>query len=410
MKSINQIVENGFCTGCGLCESIAGRERVQMRISQEGFLRPVLLRSITPEMLATVHQVCPGVLVDAGRSTSAAHQESMTALWGPIRACMTGFAVDPTVRFQGSSGGGVSAIALHLLESRSVSFVAQIRADEADPFGNVIVASRTREEILAAAGSRYGPSAPLTQIRQMLDSGERFAFIGKPCDVAALRNYARIDARVDQQVVAMLSFMCAGVPSRKGTEAVVRKLGFEPTEIKQFRYRGEGWPGYAKAVTTDGRSAQMDYNRSWGETLNRHLQFRCKICPDGTGEFADVTCADAWYGKDGYPDFAEREGRSLVLARSRRGEALVAAAVATGHLATESLALGEIEKMQPYQKTRKQMLSARWLATLLARRWAPRFLNLGLARASMGARPVEWLRNGWGTLRRADGESRVSAE
>src|SRR3712207_7050821 len=38
---------------------------------------------------------------------------------------------------------------------------------------------------------------------------------------------------------------------------------------------------------------------------------RCKICPDGTGEFADIVCADAWYGKDGYPDFAEREGRSL---------------------------------------------------------------------------------------------------
>jgi coenzyme F420 hydrogenase subunit beta len=45
---------------------------------------------------------------------------------------------------------------------------------------------------------------------------------------------------------------------------------------------------------------------AWGEELSNHLQFRCKICPGGTGEFADVVCAGAWYGKDGYPDFTER--------------------------------------------------------------------------------------------------------
>lgn len=409
MKSIEDIVESGFCTGCGLCASLAGEDRVAMRLSPEGYLRPVLLQPLAVTTLRAVHEVCPGVRVDASAAVSPAHRESSTPIWGPVKACMTGYAADPEIRFQGSSGGGISALAVHMLESGAVDFVAQIRADSEDPFGNVLVASRTRDEVLQAAGSRYGPSAPLAQIRQMLDSGERFAFIGKPCDVAALRHYALQDKRVSQQVVAMLSFMCAGVPSRHGTEAVVRKLGFEPAEVRQFRYRGEGWPGYAKAVSADGRSAQMDYNRSWGETLNRHLQFRCKICPDGTGEFADITCADAWYGRDGYPDFAERDGRSLVLVRTLRGEELIASSKRAGVLETDPLDLAEVEKMQPYQKHRKQMLTARWIGTLVARGWVPRFRNLGLIRASLRARPIEWLRNGWGTLRRAEGESRPTA-
>jgi coenzyme F420 hydrogenase subunit beta len=37
----------------------------------------------------------------------------------------------------------------------------------------------------------------------------------------------------------------------------------------------------------------MSYADSWGGILSRHVQFRCKICPDGTGGFADVVCADA---------------------------------------------------------------------------------------------------------------------
>ena len=50
----------------------------------------------------------------------------------------------------------------------------------------------------------------------------------------------------------------------------------------------------------------MSYAQSWGEILTKHVQFRCKVCPDGSGGFADVACADAWYGDErGYPSFEE---------------------------------------------------------------------------------------------------------
>ncbi len=147
-----------------------------------------------------------------------------------------------------------------------------------DPLKNELQLSRTRADVLHAAGSRYAPSAPLARIVELLDSGARFAFVGKPCDVAALRQYGRTDPRVAQQVPYMLSFMCAGIPSHRGTLELLQTLGVTPNQVKTFRYRGDGWPGKARVVTHAGDVREMDYNASWGTILNRHLQFRCKIC------------------------------------------------------------------------------------------------------------------------------------
>ncbi|MEI7786453.1 MAG: Coenzyme F420 hydrogenase/dehydrogenase, beta subunit C-terminal domain [Betaproteobacteria bacterium] len=322
-------------------------------------------------------------------------------IWGPWLCSRTAHAADEQVRQAGSSGGVLSAIAVWLLQTGAVRYVAQVAVSADDPLRNDLQISTTREQVLHAAGSRYAPSAPLAGLAKLLDRGERFAFVGKPCDVAALRRYARHDPRVNQQVVVMLSFMCAGVPSLAGTHELIRSLGGQPDQVRQFRYRGDGWPGMARAVLANGQVLETDYNRSWGQVLNRHLQFRCKICPDGTGESADIVCADAWYGQDGYPDFAERPGRSLLLTRTVRGEALVAQAMAAHALAAQDLPVADIARMQPYQVLRKQVVLGRWLATWVALRFAPRYRHLGLLRASLQSNKIEWLRNAWGTLRRA---------
>src|SRR3546814_15250962 len=119
-------------------------------------------------------------------------------------------------------------------------------------------------------------------------------------------------------------------------------MGLEPAAVDRLRYRGRGWPGRMTAETADRRQASMSYIESWGGELHRHLQFRCKICPDGTGEHADLVAADAWATSDGYPDFAERDGISAMLARTERGEMLPNAAIAAGVLATAPPQAGEL--------------------------------------------------------------------
>ena len=40
VHSLDAIVKNGLCIGCGLCASLAGHDRVEMRWTPEGRLRP----------------------------------------------------------------------------------------------------------------------------------------------------------------------------------------------------------------------------------------------------------------------------------------------------------------------------------------------------------------------------------
>ncbi|WP_068092264.1 Coenzyme F420 hydrogenase/dehydrogenase, beta subunit C-terminal domain [Novosphingobium rosa] len=395
MASLPDILDNGLCTGCGGCVSALGRPDFGMAMTGSGYLRPQPL-ALSKGEEAVLDKVCPGLGLDG-----LAQDEDYHPLWGPIRSLATGHAIDPEVRFRGSSGGVLTALAIGLVESGEVDFVLTNGAALDDPINNATDAKASRAELLGAAGSRYAPSSPLARVAEHLDSGKRFAFIGKPCDVAGLARLARHDPRVDKQIPYRFAFFCAGVPSRHGTLKVLEKLEVAHEDCVSFQYRGDGWPGLARATRADGTQSSMDYNSSWGSILNGHLQFRCKICPDGTGEFADIACADAWYGKDGYPDFTERDGRSLIVARTDKGRQLYERAMAEGWIAAEPLAIEEIAKMQPYQVSRKSNVLARTAALLLLGRRRPRYRRLALWQLAARAGVMGQLRNAWGTFKRS---------
>jgi coenzyme F420 hydrogenase subunit beta len=82
-----------------------------------------------------------------------------------------------------------------------VDFILHATESETDPSFGARHVSRTRDDLLRGAGSRYGPTATLIDIDHWLaraeEADERFAFVGTPCDVSALRNLATRDPRVD---------------------------------------------------------------------------------------------------------------------------------------------------------------------------------------------------------------------
>lgn len=392
---LSDITRNGLCMGCGACVAAIADPKLKMSISKDGFLRPVLSAPLSQSENDTVKALC------VGRSLS--HDDignDYHPIWGPVRWLGTGYASDPEVRYRGSSGGVISAIAIALVEKGLVDFVVATGADPKDPIGNITTPRRNRDEIVAAAGSRYAPSSPLVDIERYLSEGKSFAFIGKPCDVAALRQLAKRDPRIDQLVPYMIAFFCAGVPSRSGTVGVLAAMGVDEANVAAFRYRGDGWPGLARAKCLDGTEKTMDYNSSWGTILNRHLQFRCKICPDGTGEFADIACADAWYGDNGYPDFSERSGRSLIVARTSVGNALICQLAEEGRIRVETIEVSEISKMQPYQVHRKRHLISRVFATWLLRNRSPHYRNFALSLTIRQATFRSIIRDFLGTVKR----------
>ncbi|WP_198143405.1 Coenzyme F420 hydrogenase/dehydrogenase, beta subunit C-terminal domain [Qipengyuania citrea] len=364
-----------------------------MELSSEGFLRPtdhdVLARTDADD-------ICPGISLAHARSDVRYHP-----LWGPVVSVRTGYANDAEIRYSGSSGGALSAFCIGLIETGKVEFVWHTKADPDDPIGNRSGMSRNRAGIIAAAGSRYGPSNPLADLEEALATNESFAFIGKPCDVAGLAKLAKLDPRIDRQIIYRMAFFCAGVPSRQSTIDLLGALRTNVDDVRTFRYRGDGWPGLARVVRKDGSTAAMDYNASWGGILNRGLQFRCKICADGTGEFADLSFADAWYGEDGYPDFEERDGRSLIIARTAKGAELLNTLEEEGYFTSSPQDIESVEGMQPYQVHRKRSIFARSVALRIVFKRAPVYLNFQLIRLCLGQSLKKNLQTGVGMALRA---------
>jgi coenzyme F420 hydrogenase subunit beta len=374
--SLQSIVEQGLCMGCGLCQSMAGTDRVRLQMSGEVGERPRVLKPLDEISMAAISQACPGIHCEGVGSTSDVPEVKIDPLWGPAVWMATGHATDDGVRFHASSGGALSALGQFLLASGEVEFLLHVAASHDAPLRSAAHLSFTTTEVMEASGSRYGPAAPLVDLRSVLDRGRPFAFIGKPCDISALANYAKLDPRVDELLRYTAEFLLRrglGVrqdPGLRPQGGSARDRGLAPA-LSRRRL-----PGPMVMKSHGGQEFKFDYNEMWEDENRWQLQFRCKICPDSIGELADVTVADVWPG--GKPD-TEGLGFNGFIARTPRGARLLEAAVrARAITLTEDLDVDGLELAQGSHSRRKMGLKSRLRAMRDAGLIVPNFEHLRL--------------------------------
>lgn len=350
-----------YCTGCGLCKSLYG---IELKEDVDGFAYPDEVE-INGEKLV---RICP-----AGGKTS--EYLSHADIWGKNAEVMLGWATKTEIRKAASSGGVITALCCYLLETKKVDGIIQTIADGA--YGTRTVISRDTDEVLKCMGSRYSISAPLTSIKQDIKADEKYAFVGKPCDVSALRMYLREDTVLAKQIVVLLSFFCAGTPSNSAQKILLSELGCNtPDECLSLQYRGDGWPGYATAVLKNGNINKMTYNDSWGRILGRDVKLSCRFCLDGVGELADISCGDAWFlGNDNKPDFSEGDGRNVIFARTELGLKLLQDASEKGYICADKYDnyKEELKLIQKYQYERRASMHAMVSAMRLLGRTYPHY-------------------------------------
>ena len=394
-RAVARVVRTSNCSGCGACTLLD--PGLEMQLDEQGFRRPVRVADdqTAPAASRTFDQVCPGRRITARRWAGSVRHPTL----GPIVSAWEAWAADPEVRHRGSSGGTLTALTGWLVETGELSEIRTARMDPGAPRRTVPVRITSRAEALEAAGSRYGPVAVLGP--GALDPGVGVA--AKPCEISAAR--ALVEG-LETEAPLLLSFFCAGTPSQSATDDLVTSLGVAAgTELAELWYRGRGWPGSFTAVTRDGDRVETSYDESWGRHLGPATQWRCKICPDGVGESADVSAADFWRTDDrGYPDFAEGDGCSALIARTARGHDVLTRAFAAGVLVGRPLDPDALAGVQPLQTARRRTLLGRLVGTRLAGRPVPRYSGFGLARLA-APRWRETARTAKASYRRVRGRS-----
>lgn len=210
------------------------------------------------------------------------------------------------------------------------------------------------ESLLMDDAAEKGPRPGiLTGLRQRLEEGRFLAVFGRPCDIAGLRNLAHLDNRVERLAVLTVSHFCNG-------------------------------------LTASGAPAVKDSGAA--------LQFRCRICPDSSGEQADIVVGLAGDGRIPQGDLDDDSAPELglpLIGRSLRGEAVIRVAESAGVIATAPLSVRELARCKSELQDRKQDLWAKLAALMLSRRRRPRYRSLRIWTAG---RPTSWARK-WRVFR-----------
>ena len=381
--SIRQVVEHGLCIGCGLCETVTSG-RVPMTMGEVGAMRPAAVDSFTAAEEAALLAACPGVVAEVPVGIG----RQFDPVWGSYSQMRLAWAGDSEVRFRASAGGVLTALGIHLLASGQVGFVLHIGQVPGRGVENRWVISETADDVLANCGSRYAPTAPLAGLHHALARGEAFAVIAKPCDVAAVRSYSRVEPRLDEHCVALLTMVCGGQSRITKTLGVLDRFGVDPDDAVAIRYRGRGNPGRTRIEDRSGRSYLLTYGEMWGDEGTWDLDARCTVCPDALGEAADIAVPDVFPG--GVPE-DDNEGFNAVVTYSERGDQLIASALASGALVVgDALGPEELSATQPHQVRKKRALRARLDA--LAAAGKPTIRTVGLRVDEIGDPPGS---DGW---------------
>jgi coenzyme F420-reducing hydrogenase beta subunit len=314
-----------------------------MQFDRYGQFKPVGPRDWLHRPEETISTLCPF-------SPAAANEDRIAAQYFPaarhldprigrFEAAYVGHAEENGFRAEGSSGGMVTWVAAELLRRGLVDGVAHVRAierPEADDRLFAYTISRTAEALRAGAKSRYYPvelSEVLAEIRAVPG---RYAVIGIPCFVKAVRLSCRQDPVLDERVVYTLGLFCGHMKSAHMAESFAWQMGADIGDVSQFDYRmkNPGRPAnwYTAHVTLlDGSARSMDWwhlaDGDWGAGFFQNSA--CNFCDDVAAETADIAFGDAWlepYSSDG-------RGTNVVVVRSPELRDILQAGIDAGRLA-----------------------------------------------------------------------------
>lgn len=339
--NIQQVVKNNLCMGCGLCsidQAVHGMEYAK----KNDCLVPKNL-DISVDSLA--NSVCPGKGYEIKRTAEElfAKDAKYSLPLGYVHSLYATHSNSNDVLRNASSGGIITQLLLFLIEKKIVDYVS-VTQFVCNPDG---VHTRTfltcdREEILKAQGSKYCPVNFESLLEELHQKNGRVAIMATPCVLAGFRKIERENPDYfKSKIIFHISNFCGGYKSFQNIKRLAEIHKVDYHNLQEFRFRGEGQPGSLKFVERTGKTASTPYPLYVG--LNGYSKMlRCHLCPDATGELADIACGDAWipkYQKD-------KNTWSMVICRNKTATELIKEMQEESVIVSESVSEEEVELSQ----------------------------------------------------------------
>jgi coenzyme F420 hydrogenase subunit beta len=288
----HEVVTSGLCTGCAGCV-IACPHDVLGYDDSDGHYKPFNFEE------GTAADVCGHGDRGCTLCTRACprfrdwEEEADSLLFGRMREVdevagiakdiVLARAVDADVHGLGQDGGLVSAILLWAFEHGMIdaALVSYLEGD-GSTWKAIPGVARTREEILAAAGSRYTYSANLLAYNDAIASGaEKIALVGMGCQTSMPPVMsARKGGKVPRKFALSIGLLCSKTfDDAIFPELLEAKYGLFRADIVKMNIKG-----VLQIWTRDGAYHEVPLKECHGWTREG-----CLTCPDFAAEHADIS-------------------------------------------------------------------------------------------------------------------------
>lgn len=361
-KDIRQVVKSSLCIGCGLC-SIDQTTRIITYNARNDCYIPI---NTEVPVDSIANQICPGMgykikeladclfIQDANYSLNLGYTHFLCAAHSTCSEVLT----------NASSGGIITQLLLFLIEKNIVDYVSitQFVCDN-DGVHTYTFLTNDKQEILKAQGSKYCPVRFDQLLNELHTRQGRVAVMATPCVIAGLRNIEKTNPDyLKSDVILHIANFCGGFKSYRNIKRLAVIHNVDYYNLKEFRFRGDGQPGSLRFVENTGKTVSTPYPLYVG--LNGYSKMlRCHLCPDATGELADIACGDAWI-----PRFQNANHTwSMVICRNKETAHIIHQMNSEGVINIEQVTSSEVEQSQRLnlQSKKERQLSRMKLYNLL---------------------------------------------
>jgi coenzyme F420 hydrogenase subunit beta len=320
-----EVVTSGLCTGCAACIVACPHDVLGYNVVDGAYKPFHLEEELGPggcshglKGCTSCTRACPrfrnweteadGFLF--GRSRLPTEQSGMA------RSSLLARATDPELFAAGQDGGVVSAILLWCLEHDRID-AALVSLLEGDGSGWRAVpgVAKTRDQILAASGSRYTYSAnPLAYAEAVSGGAERLALVGMGCQTSApVVMKSRKVGKVGRRLSLSIGLMCSKTFDDSIFEEFFEaKYGLARSDIAKINIKG-----VFQIWCRDGSYHEVPLKEGHAWTREG-----CKSCPDFAAEHADISTGG----------IGEMKDWTLTIIRSELGQEIIDEMVAGGAL------------------------------------------------------------------------------
>ncbi len=332
--SIAAVVDNCVCCGCGGCAVACPKSCITFEYGSR-YNYPTIDAEACIDCGRCL-KVCPSAFLLEG--TDPGFEDRIAEA---TYDCYLAHYKDEDIRLNGSSGGGLTGVILHMMDKGMADGAIVTRCKGPNALVAESFIATDRQSLFDAQASKYAPVSSCVALKEALERPGRYVFVGMPCMVQSLSHLEAMIPELSERIVLKISMVCAGMASRQSTRAYIETGGVDIKDVRRVRYRGTGWPGRFRAYGEDDR---MLFDRpllggSLVHVVPGDHYLRCWNCLDHWGKFADVVISDPWT-EDMINN--ETEGWSAVMIRTQRGTEVCNSAFESGDLIAKPIGMQDM--------------------------------------------------------------------